>query len=670
MFNMFESKDIAIKAACVTLALLIVTVVPVVGEEADKDSVTTQDSIDNYKRSLESGKTDSATSTAPPSKIQYIRDETPPFDIPSYKGKWYEDTVPYTLDLAERCALAINAVTSPTDPNADYEIYWLAALWLNPPRMERDWNDWCQVKYMEALPLLRIASGSDLNNQVDGVWMTKLLQSIGPDGLAYIPTGGRPWAPPEPFWFSPVWQADRTTINLPDPSVTQYSHPWYCGRLIAAMTIYYLRDDNPMWQEIIEKMVDRLKELAIDKGDFAYFPKGAFAPNAATSKDAPMPVLDIATNQAWVLCGLAQYYKVSGYGPAGELAGKLARYIKDHSQHFDEQGRFLTVGGEVGGHFHMHTYGLMGILEYALAANDKELTRFVQSSYVWARTPEAFSNSVVGYFPEGVAENKSCESCQPADMIALALKMTDAGVGDYWDDVDRWVRNQFTENQMTRADWVYRRKPDAAVPLKSNQTTERVAERHVGGFSGGARANNFDWILLACCTGNGARTLYRVWNHILEVDDGNLKLNLLLNRASPWVDVHSYIPYQGAVALKLKKNCKDVAIRVPEWIPSNSDKVIATVEGEVRIVTWEGRYVHLGKVEMGKTALIEFPISERTIQERMGGSDYTLVIKGNTVVFIDPPGTGLPFYQRDHYRQPQVLWCQKKRFVPEDSIDW
>ena len=48
-----------------------------------------------------------------------------------------------------------------------------------------------------------------------------------------------------------------------------------------------------------------------------------------------------------------------------------------------------------------------------------------------------------------------------------------------------------------------------------------------------------------CCAGNCARTIYYVWEHMVDFQGGHLRVNLLLNRASPWVDVHSYIPYAG-----------------------------------------------------------------------------------------------------------------------------
>src|ERR1700679_2825118 len=43
--------------------------------------------------------------------VQYIRDSAPHFDIPSYAGARYQDTVPDTLDIAERAKLGIHMLT-------------------------------------------------------------------------------------------------------------------------------------------------------------------------------------------------------------------------------------------------------------------------------------------------------------------------------------------------------------------------------------------------------------------------------------------------------------------------------------------------------------------------------------------------------------------------------
>jgi len=50
--------------------------------------------------------------------------------------------------------------------------------------------------------------------------------------------------------------------------------------------------------------------------------------------------------------------------------------------------------------------------------------------------------------------------------------------------------------------------------------------------------------------------------------------------------------------------------------------------------------------------------------------EYTLVMKDNTVVSVDPPGKYNPLYQRDHYRENQVRWLKVNRFVSDEHIVW
>ena len=65
--------------------------------------------------------------------IRYIRDRAPAFQIPPYRGMHYEDTIPDTLDIAERAKLGVHVLTAITDPHANYEIYWVADFAQNPP---------------------------------------------------------------------------------------------------------------------------------------------------------------------------------------------------------------------------------------------------------------------------------------------------------------------------------------------------------------------------------------------------------------------------------------------------------------------------------------------------------------------------------------------------------
>ena len=289
--------------------------------------------------------------------IRYIRDKAPEFQIPPYRGERYEDTVPDTLDIAERAKLGVHLLTAIADPRAGYEIYWSANFLRNPPIMSHDSNDTVQncEGMMEALPLLRVATGSSLNDHVDPVWMSGVLRSIGPDGLVYQPLKECPWARLYiGVGVNPVWSPSGQKLTIADASIEQTANSVTCQRIISTMTVYYLRDGDPMWKEAIEKMIGRLAAVAVVQGDYAYMPGGSVEPGADFGP-GPMPVGNSAVGySALLIQGLAQYYKVTGYKPAIDLAGKLNRYIRFHAQYYeldgtplvgeDERGWFLYLG--------------------------------------------------------------------------------------------------------------------------------------------------------------------------------------------------------------------------------------------------------------------------------------------------------------------------------------
>ena len=640
-------------------------------------------------------------------KIEYIREKIPPFETSPYRGARYEDQVPDTLDIAERAQLGINCMTGITDPKADYEIFFGVEFFQNPPVMNHDFSDWCQnvEGMMESLPLLRLASGSDLNNHVDRVWMEALLKSVGPDGLVYYPLNGTPWARLNHAWVSPVWKADGSTTDANDKSVTQVTNPSLWPRAMAAMSIYYLRDKNPMWKQTIEQLIQGMSALASDEGDYAFFPAGGFEPKkrftggwAAGEQVMPSGYLALDGGNGRAIQGLAQYYRLTGYEPARTLAGKLVNFLRFRADSFDAEGRFRFSafeksnpewfvkyiqehGGRVtveeikalrlGGHFHAHTIGLLAVLDYALAAGDRELLDWCQSSYEWAKTQ---GSSLVGFFPEFIVPGyPSCESCEVADMIGIGAKLTQAGVGDYWDDLDRWTRNQFAEGQLTEGEWIYRLADSMPKkPVAYNQTAEQVAKRNLGAFAGWASGN--EWALhygiMHCCTGNSTRALYYIWENIVESKGDEFRVNLLLNRASACADVYSFIPYEGRVSVKMKKPCRRVLVRAPEWVKSGSPQMACKVNGSARALAWEGRYVVVSAAQPGETIDLTFPIARRTVKETLGATPYTLDIKGNTVVSVDPPGKYGALYQRAYYKREQAPWRKAQRFVPEEPLSW
>jgi hypothetical protein len=540
------------------------------------------------------------------------------------EGERYEAQVPDTLDLQERARLSMNALTRCTNPDAQYDVYFYGDMRRNPPVMSRQMRFY--GKFNEALAMSRIMTGDDFNQQVDRTWRNTFLHwlvDVDPNALMHGPDLGREFA-----WLSMIYRLEQND----------------CLRMIG------------------EQAVNRMVDAAIWEDGFCFLP----------GDQGVMPTGWEATFTGWTLQGATQFYLASGYSPAKKLAEGLAYYLKDQAQVFDSEGHFLARHPSDNGpalHFHHNGNALVGISEYAAAAGDPELAAFVRKGYEYARST---GTPLVGYFPEYIDDWPDdrtiydCETCCTADMIQLALNLTEAGQGDYWDDVDRYVRNQLAENQMQHGEWIEQiAATQESKPVAADETGEDIAERVVGSFSGWAMANDYlpgiwEPFVSGCCTGNGTRALYYVWEKMLAFRDGTLTVNLLLNRASSWADVDSTIPYEGRVDVRVKQSC-NVEMRIPEWV--QPDEVSCAVDGKPVTPSFRGRYAQTGYVQGGSTAMVTFPISERTVEATIGGLPYTLIIKGNDVVSIDPPGTLYLFYQRAHYRENQARWKMIERFV-------
>ena len=632
----------------------------------------------------------------PGDPIGYISPQIPECEMPPFRGERYEAMVPDTLDLAERARLAIHAMTENPNPLADFEPYWRVS-WTPAPIMEADFaSPSITPKFQESTCLDRIMSGSEQNLHVDRRWMEVTLHQQGPDGLIYQPTRGRPWA----FDHNPskyAFTMDRTAEQLVNPFI--------CGQMLRVMSLYETRDGGSLWQEPIRRLVDGLTDLAVDIGDYAYYWPSPFWGEKNPPADVKPRYQFQMGEISIVAFGLTCAYRHTGYEPAGSLARKLIAFHKEIF--FTPEGVFLSPQkGSVKAFIHYHSRALQSFTDYALLTGDDELLEFVVKSYEWTKTK---IDNLIGYFPNHVSspgwqepsisgeidertteefvrnEFNGTEICGAADMIGLAMQLSRAEVADCWDDVDRWVRNMLAEAQMLQSDWVYQL-PGSMVTSSGDsagyrhalqagpaQSIDRVAERNLGSWPTGAAPN--DWYEDASGargfvhgdTACAARAMYWVWNGILTHQGGKLKVNLLMNRASPWADVDSYVPYQGRVEIKIKQSV-DLAVRIPEWV--TPPEVRVQVNRADRNAGSDGRYVQVGGVRPGDTVTVTFPIAERTDVVYIEKRKYTLVRRGNDVVSIFPRGRYYPFYQREHYRSGEPRWRKLTRFVTDQQIDW
>ena len=590
------------------------------------------------------------------------------------KGKRYKASVPDTLDLAARMALSINALTNQFVPSERWALAFTVNYSRRPPVLfvNHSTDAWLNIpaKFIEALVNSRLASGSAGNLAADRKIIATQLGIIGEDGLSYAPEGPLP-----------NMEGERN-----------YSEIWGEGRLLLALSMLAQVDDDPRWIEIGKKKVDRLLALTTEKDGYRYFWKGRFRLNDAPPPDATEPtgmkeggsladrdpIFSLIYSVGAAGHGSGLFYRVSGYEPALELSRGLAKWALARVFK-NEDGRYDFR------HFHHGLYALMAVAEYAEAANDMDVYRRVDACYRWARE---MGDPLIGWYPEYMPGSEhfetrdfeSVETCEVADMVFLALYLTRRGIGDYWDDVDRWVRNQYSEGQITNADFV-ERIPDRYLhrgPVQAAYVDDRdIASRSVGSFCYAMRANDAFLVLreedgqekvsdrgiMHCCTANGARTFYYIWDSIVTGSEEEAQVNLLLNRASELLDVDSYLPAQGKVVLKIK-SAKKAVVRMPEWV--DLSKVSVRIGKRKVRAPRDGRLVSIPRLRPKDEVTIEFPVPERTVHRVLGRRPYKLTLRGSNVVAIDPPGVIYPLYQD----MPKGKLVEKERFVPSRKVIW
>ncbi len=637
---------------------------------------------------------DPTPQAGPPYEFKYINSEVPDFKQPAFKGEYYEAVVPATLDLAERARLAINMMTESANPNCEYLPYSFHEHLSIPPRMLHFNQDLtCFGKYVEAVAMMRAMCGSQQNLETEKIWLKTLLKMQGPDGLMYWSDHGRPWM---------LSLTANAGDGLPaqDEGQDHISHIGYGNaRALSALTFFAHIDPDGPWAEAARRLSGGFKRTIIEDGDIAYTFNSWTLPDLPARKPESRPIGMYAAMQAWLAEALMHHHNMLDDPEAARLATKMMRYLmSEELGEFGRDGQFLTAVGDWA-HFHSHGMNIIAALHVVQETGDRELLDLALKAYHYGIRA---GDGLVGFFPEAVHISGpepngkhpygylTSETCEVSDMVHIGILLSKLGI-DKWDDVDRWVRNQLAENQLTPEKVSYLTDPSldrsAYQPDDYHKgrfyhegwsTTDRVMERSIGGFAGWPMPN--DWVghpeqyltIMNCCNGSGARGLFYAWKEMISYEAGRLRVHLLLNRASKWADIESHIPYTGRVDIRARRGMK-LEIRIPDWVRSNEAR--CRVDGAVRELKFDGRYAIVGDLRRGQTAVITFPIFERTMKTKIQdannplGSEYTLVFRGNDVVSIDPPGRICPLYKRAHYRSGQTLYRKVTRFVHDQEFE-
>jgi len=503
----------------------------------------------------------------------------------------------------------------------------------NPPRAEHEkWDDGdMSGRYTEALIIARRMTGMPMDPR-ENTLRTYLAGLFDPtDGLCY--TRGTDWTPRRACLFS------QSTAML-------------------GLLAWYRETGSPEARRLLDRHVEGLMRLVVDRGDYAYFPKYEFDGrqfvDEPKGKDAP----------PWyggrLILPLVEYWQISGRDDVQTFLEKLIRYVTQVSDFIKPDGE-VERGEGWWGHLHSTMDMTAGIAEFGRLTNRPELVAWAKRVYDWVGRTHTTRYGWVA----DVSGGRICESCAIASRIRLGLALYRAGAADPFGEIDRHIRNQLLESQFVNLDFL---SPLAPQTPRTDKTAFAGIDRMIRGtFQCWGTANDLigNDDIEGCGAGGGVQGLALAWNAQSERRDVSggkeLRIHLLFNRTvhapaeaqitsgTPIAaQIWSWLPYEGHVGVLAHQPLTKLALRLPDGADPNTARVRRLIPSETHgresAAVLEGKYVTIPDVKVGEKADVTFRLREYETVEIAAGVRYQVCWRGSSVLALEPKGTRVPLY--------------------------
>jgi len=433
-------------------------------------------------------------------------------------------------------------------------------------------------------------------------------------------------------------------------------HVWGATKILHALAEDFRRTGNEQSKATARKIMLRLKKLAVyPTADKCYFPAGMGAmrqdgtvvPNGWNKMPAP------------VVEPLVNYWLATGDKEALEFARAYAEGIMAGAQ--PGGIRIGADGNFGGGHGHATLHALWGIAHLGLVTGEERYTAFVKRSWDWMLG----QGTGTGWFPAAPDWASNCnETCCISDMMSNAAIIARSGYPEYFDYVERYLRNYICNLQfiVTPQFEAYYRKLNAAPGEEKVKAGLEELRKFQGGIIGGSGLNDWENELLGrvsgfemfgCCAPEGMRAIYTTWTNVIgrldasKLGPAGVYVNMCLSRESKWGRVVSFFPDAGR--LTVKAGAKDAFfLRPPHWASRQS--VRAFVGAKAVPVQWSGGYVRFDSVVPGEELTITYPLVSFTHEveglwkKQAPDLKMTFHWLGNMVVSTDPAPTKTPLF--------------------------
>ena len=272
------------------------------------------------------------------------------------------------------------------------------------------------------LVYMREMSGLTVGQAVEEGIRSRLLSYIREDGLC---------------WCSPYSAGAGESEDC--------AIPWTTGHLLRSTAELYGRTGDESLRALGRRLVQGLKSLATRRGDLAWYEGGM-----AGWRDGKW-LEGCSLHYPSVADPLVHYWRATGDDEALAFAEAVAEGIVAGVQASLEGNRIGADGSHNSPNCHLTMRAVLGVGEVGQATGNARLVE-------WARQAYEFTRSIGtdwGWVPENrVVPAYEChsETCGTGDMVELAATLAQTGYPEYWDHVERAVRNYLPEAQFFLTD--------------------------------------------------------------------------------------------------------------------------------------------------------------------------------------------------------------------------
>lgn len=545
------------------------------------------------------------------------------------------------FDLPAVARRSLNYLTTMVDPKEDNLPYWLILPNKKPAEAAHCRVDDAELvgSWYEGLESMIDMLETDEGKDVLESFKRNLLSNWGEHGLRFHKK--YPWTHTMHSSFHEMGYIlpalNRLSIRYPDDTEIEER---ISGLIRGMRSLVIERKVRTFWSGDMQEP-EPIYEFPND----VYLQDGGFDMTRHTGRG------EQAIRNSIMLHSLVRRYEIKGDEVALDLAKGIANYVMGPSRYFSYDNNFF-------GHVHSAMWVASGLVRLGRVTGESKYIEKGKGIYDFTRSMSSSFGWVPEYMRWHPMDEEHCETCCIKDMIECAHELIACGYEEYWNDILLFSRNQLVENQVSYTGYV---EEDNNLPDGNGITYHHVAERMIGGFTGGSLPNSISLTkfrsIAGCCAGIAPIAVKMVWDSAVSDVNGMKVVNIPLEKENAEYKLVTDYPEKGNVHLTLKNGGTAAFRRYPYMGKS----ITVTVDGKAAEYNEENGLIVIRNVEAGQKVTLSHAIRTVVRKEHCAGRDYKILWRGCDVIDILPHGEHMRLFQRD-LRKPMSLP------TPEDVV--